>query len=255
MSRPPVTDLDAATTQTFIPSDNVVIVAQVPETDAKNDIRLEDRFRALAAHYRDRYSFGLSRVTGSEPPLVQCYNNIDGASFRTAELAQHGALETFLKKCAAPLIPELTRRNEGDYLKVCTPFLRPSPPPVTDSRTQPGKSLVYFFSPAEIDRRTWVDKARALARKYAEFLTFVVVDSAAYPEMVSGLGVPGGAAGAGLSVSNPGMGQVFTLPGTGAAPTVDAVEKFIVAISQGQVQPWDGQLREDAAAAGGHDEL
>ncbi|KAH6680019.1 hypothetical protein F5X68DRAFT_263695 [Plectosphaerella plurivora] len=228
-ARPAVTDLEPATSKVFVPSDNVVVIAQVPPAGTKDEVMLEERFRELAARYSDRYSFGMSRGPATDTGVVQCYNNLDGAYSRTNELEQHGSLEAFVKKCATPLIPELTRRNEGEYM-------------------QSGKSLVYYFSPSEDNRAAWVDKIRPMARKYVEFLTFVTVDSEAYPEMVTGLGVPGGAAGEGVSVSNPSVGQVFPFAGTGDALTVDAVDEFIVAISQGQVDPWDGQSKEDSEA-------
>jgi protein disulfide-isomerase A1 len=121
--RPRVTDLDSTNTKQFIPSDNVVIVAKVPPSDATDEIRLEDRFRAIAAQYSDRYSFGLSRGKADETAVVHCYNNLDGAYSRTNELEQFGALEAFVKKCSLPFIPELTRRNEADYLQVSSSHL------------------------------------------------------------------------------------------------------------------------------------
>lgn len=109
---------------------------------------------------------------------------------------------------------------------------------------------MYFFSPFEQDRTVYTDSVRPLARKYGEFLTFVTVDSASYPEMVAGLGLSGGTAGTGLSVQNPRMGQVFPFPATKPVAS-DVVEKFIVAISEGKVTPWDGQMEEGRW----HDEL
>jgi protein disulfide-isomerase A1 len=127
---------------------------------------------------------------------------------------------------------------------------------VANRKEQPGKSLVYFFSPDEVDRKNWVGAIRPLARRYAEYLTFVTVDSSEYPEIVTGLGVPGGAAATGLSLSNPGMGKVFPFPDTGEL-NLEAVEQFIVGISEGKIDAWDGQWREstEGGEAKGHDEL
>ena len=100
---------------------------------------------------------------------------------------------------------------------------------------------MYYFSPSSKDREAWAAATRPLARTYAQYLAFVTVDSAAYPEMVSGLGVPGGMAGAGVSVSNPRMGQVFPMAGSGT----EALESFITEISQGRVEPWDGVMRQE----------
>ena len=52
---------------------------------------------------------------------MRCVNNVDEeehAITATDLAAEVGALERFVRRCAAPLIPELTRRNEVEYSRV-----------------------------------------------------------------------------------------------------------------------------------------
>jgi hypothetical protein len=52
------------------------------------------------------------------------------------------------------------------------------------------------------------------------------------------------------------MGKVFPFPDTGEL-NLEAVEQFIVGISEGKIDAWDGQWTEnrEGGEAKGHDEL
>jgi protein disulfide-isomerase A1 len=52
------------------------------------------------------------------PAGIGCYNNLDNKQHSSTELDKIEALEEFVKLCSTPLIPELTRRNDVQYLKV-----------------------------------------------------------------------------------------------------------------------------------------
>jgi protein disulfide-isomerase A1 len=49
---------------------------------------------------------------------LHCFNNIDEEEHTTEPFATVGGLEAFIKRCSAPLIPELTRVNEAEYVQV-----------------------------------------------------------------------------------------------------------------------------------------
>ncbi|KAF4828500.1 Protein disulfide-isomerase [Colletotrichum tropicale] len=116
-----------------------------------------------------------------------------------------------------------------------------------------GKSLVYFFASDDNRREEYSSDIRQLARNFQEYLNFVTVDSSEYPDMLVGLGLPRDVSEA-LALQNPQTGQIFPYIGK-----IDAksVEGFIVDISEGNIQPRDGQLpvAEQDGVQIGHDEL
>ena len=115
-ARPPVTSLDADAIVPFQSIDDVVIVASFSPTGDG----LLNAFRDLGEKYRDRYIFGLVAAASSEPQesRVHCFNNIDGIRHASSDFSRPSSLEVFVKKCAEPLIPQMTRRNELSLLHV-----------------------------------------------------------------------------------------------------------------------------------------
>jgi len=88
---------------------------------------------------------------------------------------------------------------------------------------------------------------RPLAKKYEEYLNFVIVDAEEYPDMGPILGIRG----SGLSVQNTANGDIFPYPdNTEISP--NNVDSFIMDISNGAVRPWDGKQKTDVSQ---HDEL
>lgn len=100
--------------------DVVVIVGHV----RADDWDFWDRFKTLAKHYRDRYSFILSAAGGKKKSSMVCYNNVDDQKHETSEVSNVESLESFVKLCSDPLIPELTRKNEAEYTGVSPPVFR-----------------------------------------------------------------------------------------------------------------------------------
>ena len=88
---------------------------------------------------------------------------------------------------------------------------------------------------------------RPLAKKYAEYLHFLVTDAHEYPSAASMLGLRPGVSG--LSAQNPNTGDVYPYRGK-EKPTAEMVEHFLGDIIQGRVEPW--RPGEDST---GHDEL
>ncbi|KAF6812105.1 protein disulfide isomerase [Colletotrichum plurivorum] len=213
MLRPVVTPVDKENTSSFRGSDDVVMIAHfTPE-----ETSLGERYADLAERFHDRHAFGLA-VADKSPGRIACYNNAIGAMQMSSELDEVDAMEKLLKKCAAPLVPRLTRRNEAEYLNA-------------------GKSLVYFFARVDEYLEAWTSAAMPLAKKFHQYITFVTVDLNDYPEMPTHFGLPQNIDDA-VALQNPATGQVF--PFTGEI-TIDAVEEFITDISEGKVEPWDGE--------------
>ena len=76
----------------------------------------------IAEQYHDRYSFGIGSV--QQRPTMECYNNVDGVQRSTTEFPSPTSIETFVRLCATPLIPEMTRRNELSFYEVGLSSLR-----------------------------------------------------------------------------------------------------------------------------------
>ncbi|TDZ18060.1 Protein disulfide-isomerase [Colletotrichum orbiculare MAFF 240422] len=212
MLRPVITRVEKTTLSSFRSSDDVVAVAQfTPE-----ETSLRDRFAELAEKLHDRHAFGLQDAAEG-PGKITCWNNAIGAMQMSTQLEAVDAMEELVKRCAAPLVPRLTRRNEVEHLNS-------------------GKSLVYFFARVEDYLEAWTEAVLALAKKYHEYMTFVTVDLNEYPTMPASFGFPNEIEDA-VALQNPATGQVYPYAGE---ITVDAVEEFINSISDGKVEPWDG---------------
>ncbi|EQB44237.1 hypothetical protein CGLO_17031 [Colletotrichum gloeosporioides Cg-14] len=229
LSRPAITYVTQNAASDFSKSDNVVLVARL----ASNDDSLRVRFDNLAKHYHDRYSFGI--VQGSDTSSsVSCHNNLDSLQFNANDLSAVDALQSLIHQCSTPLVAQLTRGNEMEHLSA-------------------GKSLVYFFASDHKRREEYSSDIKQLARNVQEYLNFVTVDSSEYADMLVGLGLPRDVSEA-LALQNPQTGQTFPYIGKLDAKSV---ESFIFDISEGNVQPWDGQ--SPAAQQDGvqsvHDEL
>lgn len=118
-ARPPVTPLDAKNATAFTSSaDDVVIVANLSHDKKDDDDELEERFVKAAEHYRDRYSFAIRRWKKGHGASLECTNNVNFEQMTITDLASPLAVDRFVKQCARLLIPEFTRRNEGEFSKV-----------------------------------------------------------------------------------------------------------------------------------------
>lgn len=111
--RPIMSTVDSKNITSFRSIDDVVFVAHL----RPHDTNVHDRFEALAGQYRDRSSFAVASDAQDQSGIT-CYNNLDEVQMSTAELSAVESLENFVRLCSAPLIPELTRRNELQYLSV-----------------------------------------------------------------------------------------------------------------------------------------
>ncbi|KAM0469969.1 hypothetical protein ACHAPX_010224 [Trichoderma viride] len=205
----------------FLTSDDYVFLAQLHGDDKS----LVARFRYLAEEYSDRYSFGIASSPDASSSGIWCYNNVDESEHTATDLDDANALKKLVDLCTAEVIPQLTRRNELTHLSS-------------------GRSLVFYLFRTEAQREAYTKDLKGTAQRYAEFLTFVTVDSNEYPDMARNLGIR---STGGLAVQNVHNGQVFPFEGDITLPS--EIDQFIVAISEGRAQPWDGTFDE------GHDEL
>ncbi|PTB66391.1 hypothetical protein BBK36DRAFT_1118911 [Trichoderma citrinoviride] len=222
--KPSVQDVPGQQLADFSAGDDFVFIAKLQgESESINA-----HYRDFAHEYSDRYSFGITTSNSVGSNGIWCYNNVDGTQHAASDLNDPIALKKLLSSCTAEIIPQLTRRNEMTHLSS-------------------GRSLVFYFTNNEADREAYVKALKPVARRYAEFLQFVTVDSREYPDMPLNLGVR---STGGLAVQNVHNGQIYRFRGD--AVSSGQVDQFIVAISEGRAQPWDGALDEDDEA---HDEL
>ncbi|KAK3937811.1 hypothetical protein QBC46DRAFT_391644 [Diplogelasinospora grovesii] len=223
--RPTVSQLNADTPAASVLTDDVVFIGDFQPEDAS----IRARFEATAKKYRDRFTFAVNTGHHRPPSSLACHNNLDGLDHSTDNLASVESLENFVKLCSHPVIPELTRRNEMMYYGT-------------------GKSLVHYFVYSDKEREEYVTEMRGIASKFKEYLHFTTTDANEYPDAVEMMGLKPGSRG--LSVQHPTTGHVY--PYTGKEKiTADVVEAFLIAIINGEVQPWTRGGEESA----GHDEL
>lgn len=114
MSRPLVSQLNGKNMSSFMSIDDVVIIAQLGEEDKS----LEERFTKAAEYYHDRYSFAIRQRNAHGRASLDCINNINFEQRSLTELSDSLAMDRFINQCARSLIPQFTRRNEGEISQV-----------------------------------------------------------------------------------------------------------------------------------------
>ncbi|KAK4221781.1 protein disulfide-isomerase [Podospora fimiseda] len=214
--------------------DDVVIMLH-PHPD---DWQLEDRFVALANKYRHQYTFVMATPFSKTESAVVCYNNLDDVRHRAEDIESVHGLEDFVKLCAEPLIPELTRRNEERY-------------------TSTGKSILHYFASTEKEKENYRTIARPLAKKYAEFLHFTTTDVNEYSELLPSFGLDADSK-RGLALQNPNTGDVYPLR-KNKNISEDIIETFLEDVTSGRLEPWNkqqsGKGGRGESVNNGHDEL
>ncbi|KAK4032434.1 hypothetical protein C8A01DRAFT_50768 [Parachaetomium inaequale] len=223
-SRPTVSFVTPKNSSIFQSIDDVVFIGHF----GTHDSHLQRQFETIAEKYRDRYSFATTSGTVRQgaPPTVECFNNPDSTKRSTSDFPTPSSLESFIKRCSTPTIPQMTRRNELSFY-------------------QTRQSIVHYFVRSDAEREAYVAEMRPLAKKYAEYLHFVTTDADEYADAAEMMGIKRGSSG-GLSVQNPNNGDVFPYMRREKI-SAGVVEVFLGDIIQGKVKPW--------RPGGGHDEL
>lgn len=116
MKRPPVSAVNENNITSFASRDDIVFIGQFLD----GDHILQERYIDIANQYRDRHSFAIGPAAPQSSSL-QCINNANQEQFSTTQFSNPAAIENFIKQCARPLVPELTRRNEAEYMRVSLP--------------------------------------------------------------------------------------------------------------------------------------
>ena len=119
-SMPVVSILDSKSVTGFKFLDEITFVA-FPRPD---DAVLESSFTKLAGRNNDRFLFGLANTDlaesqGASPGCVVAYKMQREEPKQICSEWRLDVLENFVDTASAPLIGELTKRNEMKYLKVC----------------------------------------------------------------------------------------------------------------------------------------
>lgn len=251
MARPVVTDLSADSPSTFEGVDDIVVIAELRAQDET----IFSHFYDVAENFRDRYTFAVSEAT-SGSSSVSCRNNLDDLQHTASDLDRVGALEELIEQCTTPLVLPLTRRNEiifnkaslSQSRKLVGTTARKSFHELTCLvNMQIPRSPVYYFSDDEDDRDEYTRMVRPIAKAFQEFLVFATVDTSEYPHMPASFGFNDSR---GLCLQTRHNGVVFHYPNSVLA--ADAIQSFIVAVSEGKLQPWTGKR---GAGNNPHDEL
>ncbi len=114
--------------------------------------------------------------------------------------------------------------------------------------------MVHYFTDSEEDKKAYAQLIQPVAQKYREYLNFLTVDVGEYPDMPASVGHRRGVSGV-LALQSPRNWQAYPMP-EGSDITAEAVERFILDITEGKVTPWDGKPRaEDVVDENVRDEL
>jgi protein disulfide-isomerase A1 len=113
-TRPVLSHVNSSNVTTFLASDDVTFVLYL----TKGDSVTHDRFAELARQYHDRFAFAVGSAGQGKPSNLECVNNPDSEKHASNDLSTVEVLESFIKQCSTPIIVELTRRNELEYLNV-----------------------------------------------------------------------------------------------------------------------------------------
>ncbi|KAK4182629.1 hypothetical protein QBC35DRAFT_546627 [Podospora australis] len=242
--RPAVALVNEQNITEFQTGNNVAVVMHFGSAAPLRE-ELRQEFISLANSYYGRspitgVSFGIAEYAdaeGKDKLEIECVNNFEDIrrSIGASEMLKGSTIEMlkrFVDECTAPLIPELTIRNELVFY-------------------QTGKSIVRYFVPPSDERKAYVKEMRLLAKKYQEYLHFVTVDAHKYSDGARAMGLTEGVTG--LVVQQTSNGAVYpyrrNIPISAAS-----VESFLVDIIQGREKPWNPQ-EQTGKEAHGHDEL
>lgn len=228
--------MDSINISDFKSIDEYVVVAYLNPEDNES----KSTFERLAAGSHHKFSFGMTtdvRLANAENvpiPSIVCYKTSDGEQEIFSGEWRLRTMESFIEASTAPLIGELTRRNEMKYLQV-------------------GKSLIYIFAVTPSERSHYQSLLMPLAKMYREYINFVTVDAVEYAHMAPGLGLDAGNFPA-LALQNPMFGQVFPFEARKQI-IVKEVEGWVLNIVAGRVLPWNGMSGRDGSKGLMKDEL
>ncbi len=203
----------------FISTDKHVFVAYLDPQETQ----LASIFESVARRNHHKFTFGvatdlqLAKAQGAHSPMIIAYHESGEEQERFTSEWHLKAVEAFIDSTTSLLIGDLTRRNELKYLKS-------------------GKSLLYIFAETSEERINYQSSFTPLAKKYREYINFVTIDATEDAHLAPGLGLVTGNFPA-VALQNPMFGQVFPYA-AGKGASVEGVEKWILDIVAGKVEPW-----------------
>ncbi|PCD30349.1 hypothetical protein AU210_010031 [Fusarium oxysporum f. sp. radicis-cucumerinum] len=172
---PAVTELSDANYDEFLSTDYVSIVAFINDQD-EDSIEV---YTQVAEKLRGEYAFAITHKSsrandeGITRPAIMLVSTFDERRSSYEGPFEHESLEMFIQKHGTPLIGELH-------------------PEVYASFSETNLPLAQILVPSLTERDHLVDSLYPLARRYANVLTFVTVDTSRYPQRAAMLNLADG---------------------------------------------------------------
>ncbi|OQU96736.1 Thioredoxin-like domain-containing protein [Cladophialophora immunda] len=231
-SLPVVSEVNIKNITALTGIDRVTFVAYLKEDDHS----MRSRFTKVAETFRDQFVFGISndkRLAEKENiafPSIIAYRTDVGDQEVLQGTVTRSVIGKFILEAGKPLIDELTRRNEIDYMSS-------------------HKLLAYIFVADDADRTLFRRKLHPVAKQYKDYVNFVTIDGDEYGHMAASLGLHRGHYPS-FTVYSAWKDQVFPYPAVKRIEA-DNIEAFLLEILHGERAPWS----PSGTVQGQHDEL
>ncbi|EXJ68185.1 uncharacterized protein A1O5_08800 [Cladophialophora psammophila CBS 110553] len=231
-SLPAVSEVNVKNITDLVGIDRVTVVAHLKIDEGS----MRSKFTRVAEAFRNQFVFGIAddkRLAQKEKiefPSIIAYKTDVGDQEVLHGAVKRSVIESFVLEAGKPLIDELTRRNELNYMSS-------------------HELIAYIFVTDAADRASLRRKFHPVAKQYKDCVNFVTIDGIEYGHISPSLGLHRGHY-PGFTVYSAWKDQVFPYPavkGIGA----DNIEEFLLEILHGKRAPWNPA----GAGHGQHDEL
>jgi len=169
---PALSEVTAKNAESFVDSDNVVVVGFFKSTDSKEYQAL----LSVANKLRDSFIFGatvdssvVSKYSASTPSVI-LFKKFDEGKNTYSGTFSEDALTKFIQTSSVPLMDELGSDNYGKYVET-------------------GLPLAYLFVTSDEDKATYGPIIEAIAKTYKGKINFVHIDANKYGGHGKGLGL------------------------------------------------------------------
>ncbi|KIW95270.1 uncharacterized protein Z519_03854 [Cladophialophora bantiana CBS 173.52] len=231
-SLPAVSEVNVKNITDLVGIDRVTFVAHLK----KDDGSMRSKFTKVAETFHDQFVFGIAddkRLAAKEKielPSIIAYQTDVGDQEVLHGVVKPSVIESFVRDAGKPLIDELTRRNELNYMSS-------------------NKLIAYIVVSDEADRASLRRKLHPVAKQYKGYVNFVTINAIEYGHMAASLGLHRGHCPM-FTLYSAWKDQVFPYP-TVEQIEADNIEEFLLEILHGKRAPWNPA----GAGHGQHDEL